>query len=316
VLVLGANLTLDRTLRLDRLRPGSVQRPRAAEVTPGGKSVNVCRASRAHGIRPRFVANLPGRFGEIIGDMLVSEGHDVRRVVTTGEARAAIIILEDDLRVTVLNEAGPALSSADHAAVLGALVEEMAGQRVVVATGSLPPAAPADMYGEVVLLARAAGVVSIIDAARDALRACLAQHPDVVIPNLAEADAALFGGLDEAVEPQVADVRGAAVAAACGLRAAGARAALVTAGRHGVAGVDTRGCFWVSAPTVTEVNPIGAGDSFAAGLAVGLERELELREATLLAVATGSASVANPLAGGVDAELVARLLPHLAWEAV
>jgi 1-phosphofructokinase family hexose kinase len=317
MLALGANLTLDRTLHLDRLRPGSVHRPRAAEVTPGGKSVNLCRAARAHGVRPRFVANLPGRFGEIIGDMLEAEGHAVRRVVTTGEARSAIIILEDDLRVTVLNEAGPALSAADHAAVLGALEEEMAGQRVVVATGSLPPAAPLDMYGQVARLARAAGVLSIVDAARDALLACLEQHPDVVIPNLAEAEAALSGQFEnEAVEPQGADVRGDALAAACGLRSGGARAALVTAGRHGVAGVDSHGCFWIGAPKVIEVNPIGAGDSFAAGLAVGLERGLALREASLLAVATGSASVANPLAGGVDGELVARLLPSLCWESV
>jgi fructose-1-phosphate kinase PfkB-like protein len=110
------------------------------------------------------------------------------------------------------------------------------------------------------------------------------------------------------------DPRAAALAAARGLRAAGARAALVTAGEHGVAGAAAAGCFWIAAPAVTPVNPIGAGDSFAAGLAIALERGDALRDAALAAVATGSASVAHPLAGGVDPLLVAELRPTLALE--
>jgi fructose-1-phosphate kinase PfkB-like protein len=70
----------------------------------------------------------------------------------------------------------------------------------------------------------------------------------------------------------------------------------------------------VTAPAVQGVNPVGAGDSFVAGLAVALERGDGLREATMAAVATGSASVAHPLAGGVDPRLVAELHPALSLE--
>jgi 1-phosphofructokinase family hexose kinase len=308
------NLGVDRTLRLEQLLPGYVQRPRSAEATAGGKAVNICRASRAHGVRPRLVANLPGRIGELVGDMLVDEGHDVRRVATGGEARSQIIIIEDDSRITILNEPGPSLSESDLASLLGAVVEELPGQRVVAASGSLPPGAPDDVYGRVVELVRVAGALSIIDAARAALRACLPFEPDIVTPNLAEASAALVGTAAEAVEAEGDNPRAAALDAARGLRAAGARSALVTAGRHGVAGAAADGCFWVAAPSVRGVNPVGAGDSFVAGLAVALERGDSLREATIAAVATGSASVAHPLAGGVDPQLVAELHPALSLE--
>jgi 1-phosphofructokinase len=107
------------------------------------------------------------------------------------------------------------------------------------------------------------------------------------------------------------DARAAAVAAARSLCEAGARAALVTAGRHGVGGADADGAFWVAAPSVREVNPVGAGDSFVAGLAVALERGDDLRAGALCAVATGSASVASRLAGGVDPALVAELARRL-----
>ena len=314
MLVLGANLGIDRTLRLERLLPGYVQRPREARATAGGKAVNICRAARAHGIRPRLVANLPGRMGELVGDMLDAEGHDVRRVVTAGEARSQIIVIEDDQRITVLNEPGPELSPPDFAALLAAAAEELAGRRVAVASGSLPPGAPDDAYGRFVEIARAAGAVSVVDAARAALRGCLAFGPDVVTPNLAEASAALLGTTDEAVEAEGDDVRALALDAARALRAEGARAALVTAGRHGVAGATAHGCFWIAAPSVDGVNPVGAGDSFVAGLAIALERADSLPEATIAAVATGSASVAHPLAGGVDPLLVAELRPALSLE--
>lgn len=314
MLVLGLNLGVDRTLRLERLLPGYVQRPRSVEVTAGGKAVNVCRASRAHGVRPRLVANLPGRGGAVVGEMLEAEGHDVCAVATDGEARSQVIVIEDDLRTTVLNEPGPPLSARDRERLLAAFRKEVGDQRVAVASGSLPPGAPVDTYGEVVRLARAGGAITVIDAARDALRGCLPAGPDVVTPNLAEAEAALHTVGDEAVEAVAGDARARAVAAAQGLRDAGALGALVTVGRHGVAGADVDGAFWIAAPSVREINAVGAGDSFVAGLAVALERGDDLRIAALCAVATGSASVAHPLAGGVDAALVPELATMLSLE--
>jgi 1-phosphofructokinase family hexose kinase len=314
MLVLGLNLGVDRSLRLERLLPGHVQRPRSVEVTAGGKSVNVCRASRAHGVRPRLVANLPGRGGAFVGELLAAEGHDVRAVATDGEARSQVILIEDDLRITVLNEPGPPLSVRDRERLLAAFGEELDGHRVATASGSLPPETPEGTYGEVVALARAEGAITIIDATRDALRACLPFEPDVVTPNLAEAEAALHGVAHEAVEAEGADAPAAAVAAARSLCDAGARAALVTVGRHGVGGADADGGFWVAAPSVREVNPVGAGDSFVAGLAVALERGDDLRAAVLCAVATASASVATPLAGEVDPALAAELARRVAVE--
>lgn len=335
MLVVGANLATDRTLRMARLVPGSVQRPVSAVMTAGGKAVNVCRASTAHGVRPRLVANLPGFLGAHVGDLLAAEGHDVRAVATSGEIRAATIIIEDDLRTTVLNEPGPDLNAVDRAALLAAVVAEFAHHRVVVLTGSLPPGAEQGFYAEVIDLAHAHGVRVVLDAARAALAAALPHGPDVVTPNLAEAQGVLTGGSVESVEPDSADVRHDAMTAARDLCSAGARVALVTAGRHGVALSVARSeersiagyaegiggtTHWIAAPEVREVNAIGAGDSFVAGLAVGLDAGEDLRAATLRAVATGAASVASPLAGHVEPgllrELHARLVAAVATPVV
>ena len=308
--MLGANLTVDRTLRMARLVPGQVLRPRQAVATPGGKAVNVARAAAAHGVRAVLVANLPGRTGDLIADLLADEGHDMRPVATSGEARTAIIFLEDSGRATVINEPGPTLTADDAARLLDAVRTELESgrHRVVVATGSLPPGAPSDLYRLVADLAHAAGAACIVDAAREALTEALPAHPDVVSPNLAEAELLLHGGEGEDVDHEGPDVRARAAAAAERLVAAGARAAVVSAGRHGAAGHDGSGGFWVDAPTVDVRNPIGAGDSLVAGLGVALERGDPLREAMRVGIATASASVAHDLAGGVDPTVLAELL--------
>jgi len=310
VLVLGANLAVDRTLRMARLVPGQVIRPREAVATAGGKAVNVVRAARAHGVRAVLIANLPGRAGTLLAELLAEEGHDLRPIVTTGEARAALILLEDSGRTTVVNEPGPPLTRDGAVRLLAAVRDELATGRhgVVVATGSLPPGAPVDLYRQVLDLARAAGSRCIVDAAGDALAATLPHGPDIVSPNLAEAEVLLLGAEGEEVDPEGHDVRARATAAAAQLVAAGARAALVSAGRHGVAGHDEAGGFWVDAPAVAVRNAIGAGDSLVAGLGAALERGRPFRDATVVGVATAGASVAHDLAGGVEPILLDKLL--------
>jgi 1-phosphofructokinase family hexose kinase len=316
VIVLGANLTTDRTLQLSRLVPGNVMRPRSAVVAAGGKSVNVCRAAGAHGVRPRLIANLPGRLGQWAGDLLDGEGHDVVRVRTAGEIRTATIIIEDDLRITVLNEPGPDLLADDRALLLDTFRAEAAtgAHRVVAASGSLPPGPEAaDLYAVVVRIAHDHGLVVVLDAARGDLARALPAGPDVVTPNLAEALGVLGGDeRGEAVEPDLPDLHRTALDVAQQLRAAGAGTALVTVGRHGVAAAARSGTFWVEAPAVREVSSIGAGDAFVGGLGCALEQGAALPEAVRRAVATAAASVATDLAGHADADLLTRLLEETA----
>jgi hypothetical protein len=59
VLIAGPNLTIDRTPRLQELRPGEVLSANEAHASPGGKGVNVARAAAALGHRAELVAFLP-----------------------------------------------------------------------------------------------------------------------------------------------------------------------------------------------------------------------------------------------------------------
>ena len=149
-----------------------------------------------------------------------------------------------------------------------------------------------------------------MDAARDALAAVLAAEPDLVTPNLAEAESMGTGVLVEssAHGEDRAEIRERARLAARSLRAAGARRAVVTAGAYGAAYADDAGELWWDAPPVAVVNPIGAGDAFVGGVADHLARGAGWRDAVRRGVLVASAAVEHPHAGRVDPDRVGQLV--------
>jgi 1-phosphofructokinase family hexose kinase len=308
MLIINPNFTTDRTIPVDRLSPGTVMRTRQPAITLGGKGVNVARVARAFGHRAALVGFMPGASAEVLAELATGEGAELAGVPIAGSVRAASIILEQSGRVTVLNEPGPVVNAGDWRRLLDQVTELAAGQATVICSGSLPPGSPADAYARVVDAGRSAGLRTIVDAAGPVLDAALTAEPDVVSPNLAEAEALLSGAAIEEVDPTGDDVLHRALAAARGLVARGARGAVVSAGSHGAAACAGGDCGVHHAPTVTVVNPIGAGDSLVGGLAHALEEGLAWDDAVRFALAVASASCEQDLAGGVDVTRVGELL--------
>jgi 1-phosphofructokinase family hexose kinase len=311
VLIACPNLTIDRTLSIDELRPGEVLRFASAAVTPGGKGVNVARVAREMGAPAVLVGFVPGRTGAASAALLADEGISVRGVAVGGEIRSTAVILERSGRVTVFNEPGPPLAPGDWERYEAEVAAALPGQAVLACSGSLPPEAPVDGYGRLAALAHSHGALAIVDVAGAALEAALAAGPDVVTPNLAEAEGLLHGRADETVDAgDVEVVRARALEAARALVARGARRAVVTAAEAGAAVASGEGSgSWLPAPRVASVvNPIGAGDAFVGGLGLALERGSEFGAAVAAGMATGAASVETSVAGVVVPGRVAELL--------
>jgi 1-phosphofructokinase family hexose kinase len=314
LLIATPNTAVDRTVRLPELRPGQVMRPSRAVVTAGGKGLNVGRAWHALAAAPATLVSFRGTAdAEIVDRLFAVEPVRFLGVDVPGEARVATIYLEQSGRVTVLNEPGPELTLGDWARYEGVIAAELAGglHQTLVCSGSLPPGAPDDAYARLVHIGHRAGVRVVVDAARAALAATLAVGPDAVTPNLAEADGVLNGHTDEAVDEAGLDVPHRASAAAEALCARGARSAVVTAGAAGAAYCDTGGVAWLPTVKVDVVNPIGAGDSFVAGLVRAGEGGASGVDAVTFALATATASVEQELAGGVDPRRVREIVGQL-----
>jgi 1-phosphofructokinase family hexose kinase len=314
MLIAGPNPTIDRTLTITELRPGEVLRFERVTVTPGGKGLNVARAARALGVPALLVSFVSGHTGRAGAAMVAAEGIDLRGVPSPGELRSTAVILEAGGRTTVLNEPGPEIGAAEWDAYEHELRAQLAAHGVLVCSGSVPPGSPPDAYARLAVLARDAGIPAVVDAGGETLAAALAARPDVVVPNLAEAEGVLGTGSGGEDVEAAHDARPRALAAAGALVGRGARAAVVTAAAAGAALAAADGApQWIEAPAVRDVrNPVGAGDVLACGLAAALERGQPLRAALGAGMAAAAASVESPTAGELDPERARALAAALA----
>lgn len=308
MLIVGPNLSIDRTLSIPELRPGEVLRFSRAAITPGGKGVNVARVARALAFPAHLVGFAGGRTGDAVLKLIEDEDLPLAAVPVEGEIRSSAIIIEDGGRITVLNEPGPSITESDWDRLEAATEERLGGHAILICIGSSPPGTPADAYARLAERAHQASVPVLVDAAGELLAAALDAGPDFVTPNLMEAEGLLQGRTAEGVETDSPDAPERARVAAAALVRHGAGVALVTAGGAGVALAGGGGERWIDAPAVTVVNPIGAGDAFVGGFCGALERGAPVPRAAAEGVATASASVETPVAGGVDPARVRALL--------
>jgi 1-phosphofructokinase len=146
IVTVTANPSLDRTIEVDRLRRGEVQRARASRVDPGGKGVNVSRALVAHGLPTRAVLATGGHAGAELLGLLDDAAVPVIEVPVAGGVRSNLTVAEADGTVTKLNESGPRLTEAEIEDLLDAAIGGT-DQRSdwLAGCGSLPPGVGADV---------------------------------------------------------------------------------------------------------------------------------------------------------------------------
>ena len=310
-LVICPNLAIDRMLAGGPPRPGGVTRCRALRTQAGGKGANVLRATRALGGDGRLMGFAAGRGGRLIAELARDEGLELAVVATDGEARVSTVVLGDDGSVTRLYEFGPQISATGERTLL-----ELAGGRAggpgewAVVTGAAPPGASPGYYAALVSTARAAGYRVLVDADGEQLAGALAERPDLVKVNLAEACSAVGAPEarcddEEEAAPEALEAEGLELCRR--LLEAGADGAVLTLGAAGaVAVVD--GAEWrVATRQVRAVNPVGSGDCFAAGLTLALQRGEGTAAALRLAAAAGAANAVSPYNGDVDPALAEEL---------
>jgi len=301
VLIVNPNFTIDRTIRLDALVPGSVQRTADALTALGGKGVNVARVGRVLGQRCSLVGFWPSESAATLRQLATNEDAEVFGIDVAGVVRTSSILLEASGRVTVLNEPGPVVLGADWDRLLAKVAGLAPADKTVVCSGSLPPGSPPDSYARVVELAHRLGLRAVVDTSMpQALALAVHAGADVVSPNLAEAETLLLGPSPEGVEPAGENIVGRSTQAACALVEQGAKSAIVSAGSHGAAFSGAEGSGFRPAPAVSVLNPIGAGDALVGGLVHALEQGADWSDALDFALAVASASCEQDLAGGVE----------------
>lgn len=304
ILCVGGTPALQRTLRFGALSLGEVNRAREVRVTASGKVVNAARVATTLGGRALVATFLGGDAGRFVARELDAEGvaYDVVWVADDAPTRTCATLLHDGGPVTELVEEAPPVGAQDVAALEAVVHRRMGESQALCLIGSLPPGVPEDFYARLAVAAAKAGVPVLIDAQGASLQSSLTMRPFLVKPNVEEASAAL--GLDPGEK-----LEASALAAVDGLLEAGARWALVSMGASGAALGRAEGGRWnVKPPRIEARNPIGSGDSLAAGLLLALGRGDAVPDAVAYGTACAAANALTATAGVVDPADVVALL--------
>ncbi|MCC4907078.1 1-phosphofructokinase [Microbacterium sp. cx-59] len=278
IVTVTANPSLDRAVTLtEPLRVGEVQVAAGVREDAGGKGINVARVVAAANVKT--LAVLPLADTDPFATALAATGVAVHAVPISGHARSNLTVLDPDGTTTKINLPGPHLGGAEEAALLENVIAAAAGADWLVLAGSLPPGAEPDLYVRIIAAVRGAHGDAApriaVDTSGPALHAVVADaSPDLIKPN--EHELAELTGAE--ADPD--DIPGI-IELAEGLVGRRVGAALVTLGAAGALLVTADGAWVGTAPRITAVSTVGAGDSSLAGYLLadvaGLSPEDRLR---------------------------------------
>jgi tagatose 6-phosphate kinase len=215
--------------------------------------------------------------------------------------RTCITILDrSSAKTTELVEEAVAVEPQAYDQLLKWVDAQLPKSRVLVLSGSLPPQAPPALYARCTEAAHRHDVKVILDGRGAPLQHALPHKPTLVKPNRVELqENTPFPIVDDATLRKAIEH----------LLSQGPEFAIITDGPRPAIASDGKKFWQITPPKIEPINPIGSGDSFAAGLAMALLQKMELSEACRLGAACGAANALSSPPGYGKVADAQRLLP-------
>ena len=276
------NPCFDKTVSVDRLQPGQVNRIKEARVDQGGKGINVAVVAKRLGLDVQCIGVMGENGASELTSIMDREGLRHQFLTVPGHVRTNMKVYSlDGQGVTELNEPGTPLTEADLQRFTKMAEEATADSDMIVLTGSLPPGCPEGTYRD--LLKALKGKKCILDTEGKELElATKGAHPFLIKPNLREMEATL--GIELRTMRAIRD------AALLFIRL-GVQHSVVSMGAMGAMYISADKTLFAPALRVSAKSTVGAGDAMIGGMLLGYEKEKDMAKAFRYGVAAGAASV-------------------------
>jgi 6-phosphofructokinase 2 len=294
---------IDKSTAVAVLVPDKKLRCEPPKFEPGGGGINVARAIRKLGGDALAVYPAGGYTGSFFNDMLKKENIPSVIIETEHPTRENMIIM--DLAANKqyrFGMPGTILHEKEWKQCLQS-IEEMNNVEYIVASGSLPPGVPTDIYGKIAVIAKKKNARLVIDTSGDALKAAVKQGVYLLKPNLGEL--ASLVGKEELDEKQVHEAAGELIGK--GL----CEIVVVSMASSGALLITKNESYRAMPPLVKPKSTVGAGDSMVAGLVLSLDRGRPLQEVLQYGVACGTAATMNAGTELCSEENVEKLFPSV-----
>lgn len=186
IITVTLNPAVDRTVFVQRLCPGGLNRVKHVVEDAGGKGINVARTLQALGGTCLATGLLARQGSGRILESLERAGLEHDFILTPGMVRTNTKLAEEDGRVTELNETGPVTAPEEMEALEKKLCSYAEEQVLFVFAGSAPPGVDGTIYERLIRAVHQRGAKALLDADGVLFANAMKAVPDIVKPNLAE----------------------------------------------------------------------------------------------------------------------------------
>jgi len=306
ILTIGVNPSLDKTVTAEQISPGHENRATLTAAEAGGKAINVARALS----RMKFSAHAAlvvgtGGTGVFIRSSLEKESFG-RSFYTIREDSRTNLTIRCGVTETRVLEQGPTLSTKESADTYKLCTDAMRQASAVVISGRTTSGLPDDFYARLITHALKSGIPTALDTSGSALKTGISSKPDIIKPNLKEAEELLGIRLSSPTK---------IVKALHALHEMGIASPIISAGKDGAYAFDGQNVVHAIPPRLTDiVTTVGCGDCFLAGFVAAKCAGKNVTESMREATSWAAANTQSNVHGGISPTLVKRLRPHVTVE--
>lgn len=284
-LTVTLNPCIDKTITVNKLEVGGLNRVGKTRIDAGGKGINMGKALKALGAEAVLTGFIAGEDGKKLCTMLNNAElyHDF--VIVSGETRTNMKIFDEATGlVTEVNESGFAVSDEEQAAFLSKLELLLRESEILLLGGSLPRGVKSDFYARCADIAKRANVPVLLDADGAALEAGISAKPDIIKPNADELSRLVGKPLNG--ERDIASAAKTLVDGGVGM-------VLCSMGASGAVLVSHNFAIRSFAPKIHVQGTVGAGDTMGAAFCYAYYNRKELAQCLAFATAAGTATAAK-----------------------
>ncbi|MFI5129723.1 MAG: 1-phosphofructokinase family hexose kinase [Chitinophagales bacterium] len=286
ILTLTFSPCIDKTTTVTELIPEKKLKCAGPILDPGGGGINVARAIRKLGGNAIAVYPAGGYTGKAFKRLLKAEKVNSIVIESKNETRENIIVFEEKSgKQFRFGMPGTKLLKKEWQKCL-LMIKQKKNIQFIVASGSLPPGVPANIYAQLAVIAKKKNAKLVVDTSGEALKHAAHEGVYLLKPNLAE--------LSFLVGKKHLNERDIAAAANKIISREHCEVLVISMGNKG-AMLFTKDIFAkVIPPPVKIKSTVGAGDSMVAGIVYALSKGKDLKTSLQYGVASGTAATLHP----------------------
>jgi 6-phosphofructokinase 2 len=272
----------------------------APNIEPGGGGINVARVINRLSGDVTAIFPSGGYTGMFFNHLLENEKVPFISIQTKNETKENFVILDQATKKEYrFGMPSNALFEEEWKNVLKA-IENHKNVDFIIASGSLPPGIPVDIYAQLSKISKASNAKFIVDTSGEALKNAIDEGVYLLKPNIEE-----LGILLDIKDLKPENIE---VAARDLIQKNNIEIVVVSLGANGAILVTKDEAFTIKPPKVKVKSTVGAGDSMVAGIIFGLSNNLPLLECLQYGIACGTATTMNLGSELCDKKTVEELL--------